>query len=147
MAKQDRLGRAAAELRECALAYPESYEELPWGHSAVKVKGKAFLFLYLGDDFLSLSVKLPLSGRISLTFPFASPTEYGLGKSGWVTAKFAPTDDVPVDMLREWIDESFRAIAPKKVLAKLETADGARPEAQDKPPGPKRRPTKKRTSN
>jgi hypothetical protein len=54
--------------------------------------------------------------------PFASSTRYGLGKSGWVTAKFEPGDKVPVEMLLEWITESYRAIAPKRVLSKLDGA-------------------------
>src|SRR5262249_36232782 len=105
-----------------------------------KVKTRTFLFLYLGEDFLSLSVKLPVSGQVALALPFAAPTEYGLGKSGWVTARFAPADEVPVAMLKEWIDESFRAIAPKKLLARLEDAEGAaRQQARDAPPARKRK--------
>jgi len=95
------LTRAEASLRQHALAYPETNEEFPWGHRAIKVKGKAFLFMAVVDNVLSLSVKLPLSGRVALTFPFASPTGYGLGKSGWVTAKFGAKDDVPIYMLEE----------------------------------------------
>src|SRR2546423_241992 len=114
MATRNQLARAESALRQHALAFPESYEEFPWGHLAVKVKGKAFLFMSTGksdENHLSLSVKLPVSGQHALTLPFASPTEYGLGKSGWVTARFEAKDEVPTDMLKEWIDESFRAIA------------------------------------
>ena len=57
-------------------------------------------------------MKLPVSGRTALTLPFATPTEYGLGKSGWVTARFRTGDTVPIEMLKEWIEESFRAVAP-----------------------------------
>jgi predicted DNA-binding protein (MmcQ/YjbR family) len=118
MPRVDKLARAEAALRSFALAYPETTEEFPWEHRAIKVKGKTFLFLYKGTDWLSLSVKLPHSGRVALALPFASPTEYGLGKSGWVTARFSPQDDVPIDMIEEWIDESFQSIAPKRILAK-----------------------------
>ena len=130
----------AAALRQHALSYPETNEEFPWGHRAFKVKGKAFVFVSFWQGKLGLSVKLPLSGRVALTFPFASPTEYGLGKSGWVTARFAAADDLPLHMLEEWIDESFRAIAPKKVLARLEAAgaDG-RPESDELAPSTKPR--------
>jgi predicted DNA-binding protein (MmcQ/YjbR family) len=123
--KHDRLKKAAAALRKHALGYPETIEDFPWGHSAFKVKGKVFLFTYLCEEegFLSLSVKLPVSGRMALTLPVASPTQYGLGKSGWVTARFHVTDEIPLDMLKEWLDESFRAIAPKKVLATLEAEE------------------------
>lgn len=106
-------------LREMALAFPETHEEFPWGHSAIKVRGKSFAFIALGEEGLSLSAKLPLSSVAALVLPFASPTEYGLGKSGWVTARFAPGDEVPFELLQEWLDESYRAIAPKKLSAKL----------------------------
>jgi len=112
--------RAESALRKHALSYPETKEAFPWGHTAIKVKGKAFLFMALEKGVFSLSVKLPVSGKVAVALPFASPTEYGLGKSGWVTARFQAKDDVPVDMLKEWLDESFRAIAPKRVLALLE---------------------------
>ena len=72
---------------------------------------------------LGLSVKLPTSGPLALTLPFAFPTPYDRGKSGWVSARFGPKDQVPLEMLLEWLDESFRAIAPKRVLAQLETAE------------------------
>jgi predicted DNA-binding protein (MmcQ/YjbR family) len=133
MPTSDPLTQAESALRRHALTYPEANEEFPWGHSAIKVKGKAFVFMSVVEGVLSLSVKLPLSGRVALTFPFASATGYGLGKSGWVTARFGPEDDIPLDMLEQWIDESFRAIAPKKVAAKLGQADGDGP-----PPEPKR---------
>jgi predicted DNA-binding protein (MmcQ/YjbR family) len=126
MPREKRLSSAESALRRHALAYPEAYEEFPWGHVAVKVKGKVFLFLSNGldgDDVFSLSLKLPLSGKHALTLPFASPTGYGLGKSGWVSARFVAGDDVPLEMLQEWVDESFRAIAPKRVLAKFEEAE------------------------
>jgi predicted DNA-binding protein (MmcQ/YjbR family) len=135
VATPDRLASAESALRQHALSYPETYEEHPWGESAIKVKAKVFLFLSRHEGGLNLSLKLPQSGRVALTFPFASPTGYGLGKSGWVTARFEADDDVPTDMLEQWIDESFRAVAPKRVVAKLDQG-GAE---ESPPPEPKRR--------
>ncbi len=112
--------KAEAALRETALALPGAYEEFPWGHRAVKVKGKAFVFMACEDERFSMSVKLPFSGPAALLMPFASPTEYGLGKSGWVTARFGLNDEAPVHVLRNWIEESYRAIAPTKLVAKLD---------------------------
>jgi predicted DNA-binding protein (MmcQ/YjbR family) len=105
-------------LRDFAMSYPGAHEDFPWGELVVKVKGKVFLFLGKGED-LSLSVKLPASGLVALGLPFASPTGYGLGKSGWVSARFGPKEKPPLDLLRAWIDESYRAVAPKRLLAEL----------------------------
>ncbi len=110
---------AELALRDIAMAYPEAHEDFPWGHRAIKVKGKAFVFMSGGDEQLTLTTKLPASSEVALLLPYVSPTGYGLGKSGWVTATFGPQDEAPVEMLREWIDESFRAVAPKKLVAQL----------------------------
>jgi hypothetical protein len=61
-----------------------------------------------------------------LGLPFAEPTGYGLGKSGWVSFKFGPKDSVPLELIEEWLRESFVAIAPKKLSATLES-DSAPP--------------------
>jgi predicted DNA-binding protein (MmcQ/YjbR family) len=119
--------RAAAELRKFALGFPGAHEEFPWGERVVKVRGKVFVFLgHDTDDGVGLSVKLPSSGMMALAFPFAEPTGYGLGKSGWVSASFGPRDAVPLPMLRDWITESYRAVAPKKLAQEL---DGTAPTA------------------
>ena len=94
--------------------YPEAVEEFPWGHYAFKVKGKSFCFMGKGEPEISLSCKLPQSRDAALGFDWAEPTHYGLGKSGWVTATFAANAKVPVDLLMDWMEESYRAIAPKK---------------------------------
>jgi len=116
-------GKGAYEhLRAVALAYPEAHEEFPWGECAVKVRGKTFLFMRQGEDGLSLSVKLPASREFALEYPFTNPTRYGLGKSGWVTSAFGANDKPPLDVLSAWIDESYRAVAPRKLVAGLAKA-------------------------
>src|SRR5437588_1901018 len=105
MPRRDDLTRAEAALRAAALAYPGATEEFPWGHRAIKVKGKIFLTLAREDGALHVTVKLPVSNAHAISLPFAAPTGYGLGKSGWVTATFRPGGAVPVDLLADWIDE------------------------------------------
>ena len=106
-----------ARLRAAALAYPETTEDHPWGETAFKVRGKVFLFLFRGDDVLSFSMKLPVSREFALVWDFAAPTGYGLGKSGWVTCRLAPSTEVDPDLLLGWLDESWRTVAPKKLAA------------------------------
>lgn len=109
-----------AKVREAALAYPGATEEFPWGERVIKVKGKVFVFLGRDEeDDVGLSVKLPHSGDAALGLPFCTPTGYGLGKAGWVSASFPGGKNVPLPLLLEWLDESYRAVAPKKLLATL----------------------------
>jgi predicted DNA-binding protein (MmcQ/YjbR family) len=117
------LKSAEKKLRAFALDYPDTTEDFPWGHSAFKVNKKVFLFLATEKGELSMSMKLPKSGKAALKNSFASPTEYGMGKHGWVTSRFAAGDTVPLDLLTDWVDESFRAIAPKKIVAFLDEGD------------------------
>jgi predicted DNA-binding protein (MmcQ/YjbR family) len=108
-------------LRAIALTYPETREDLPWGESAIKVRGKTFVFMRDSADEFSLSVKLPQSREFALEYPFTASTGYGLGKSGWVTARFARKDKPPLDVLEAWIGESYRAVAPKSIVKQMET--------------------------
>jgi predicted DNA-binding protein (MmcQ/YjbR family) len=122
------LKQIAARLRAAALVYPGAVEEFPWGERVVKAGKKVFVFLGRDDGAeLSLSVKLPGSGAMALSLPFTSPTGYGLGKSGWISATFTRAREVPVGMLLEWLEESYRAVAPRRLVAQLDAAPAPRP--------------------
>ena len=110
-----------AKVREVALTYPGAEEHFPWGESVIKVKRKVFVFLGRDEsDDVGFSVKLPRSGDAALGLPVCAPTGYGLGKSGWVSAIFPGGKNVPLPLLLEWLDESYRAVAPKKQVAELD---------------------------
>lgn len=112
------------ELRAFGMSYPHVTEHFPWGHRTLKVAGKSFIFMGTDERGFSLSVKLPASNGMALMMSFASPTGYGMAKSGWVTAAFKPREKPPLQLLKQWMDESYRAVAPKRVLEEL---DGAAP--------------------
>jgi predicted DNA-binding protein (MmcQ/YjbR family) len=116
------------ELRAFGLAYPGAHLKSPWpGHLDLAVKNKTFAYLSIEGEPFGISCKLPHSNAIALMLPFTEPTSYGLGKSGWVSAKFPPCKKLPVEMLKEWIDESYRAQAPKKLVLSLEKKPVAKP--------------------
>ena len=120
-ARPSGLAAAGKSLRDFAMGLPGATEEFPWGERVAKVGGKVFVFLGKpARDVFGLSVKLPLSKDAALDLPFTAPTGYGLGKAGWVTASFGPSDRPPVEVLKGWIEESYRAVAPKKLVAALE---------------------------
>jgi predicted DNA-binding protein (MmcQ/YjbR family) len=109
---------ARERLRKYALSLPEAYEDHPWGENVAKVGKKVFVFFGVdGSTDPGMTVKLNLSQPMALAQPGVVPSAYGLGKAGWVTVRFAT--EMPFEMLREWIDESYRAVAPKKLAALL----------------------------
>jgi predicted DNA-binding protein (MmcQ/YjbR family) len=121
MGTRDKKSDAALrELRAFGLGYPGAHTKSPWpGHMDLAVKDKTFAYLSLEGEPLRISCKLPQSGQDALWLPFTKPTAYGLGKSGWVTAELEPGEPVPVDLFKAWINESYRAQAPKRLLATL----------------------------
>ena len=117
------LREISRSLRKFALALPGATEDFPWGERVAKVNGKVFVFLGLdpvAGGEMGFSVKLPASAEEALELPFTAPTGYGLGKSGWVTAKFGEKDAPPIAILEAWVQESYSAIAPKKMVAEMQ---------------------------
>jgi predicted DNA-binding protein (MmcQ/YjbR family) len=115
------------QLRTRALAFPEATEDFPWGERAIKVRGKAFLFLRAEGTTVSFSVKLPQTAAEALELPYVEPTHYGLGKHGWVTATVDSTREAPLATFVDWLTESYRAVAPKRLVSTLDITTDARP--------------------
>ena len=110
------------DLRGYGLSLPQASEDHPWGHCALKVRGKTFCWLDKSEQ-LSMTVKLPASRDFALVFDFTEPTGYGLGRSGWVSARFPPGVEPDIYLLKRWIAESYRAVAPKKLGATVPDPD------------------------
>ena len=130
--RRSSVSRVRTELRRFALGLPGAHEDFPWGESVVKVGKKVFVFLGRSGPELSVSVKLPSSNLLALDLPFTSPTGYGLARGGWVTARFDRDETPPLELLRQWVVESFRAVAPRRSVAELD----ARGPAKTVIPGP-----------
>ena len=112
-------------LQAFALGLPGAYEDHPWEEVVIKVNKKIFVFFGLAADLarhVYLGVKLPQTGVYALQLPFVKPMAYNLGKYGWVSVRFPSADSPPVDLLLEWIEESYRAIAPRRLVAQLDSA-------------------------
>ena len=90
------------------------HDTAAWGKRFVRVRGKIFVSLEVTADTLTVAVKLPVSSEMALTLPFASPSDRVLGAAGWVTARFRKGDHPPLELLKEWIAQSYRAVAPTK---------------------------------
>ena len=106
------LRRVSRALRRYALSFPGATEDFPF-------RGQE----QTGSGLKSLSrrSRSDRRGRKTLDLPFAKPTGYGLGKLGWVSVTFQAKDRLPLEILKGWIRESYCAVAPKKLVAELES--------------------------
>ena len=121
MAKKHAHDPILKELHAFGLAYPGVHFKSPWpGHMDLAVKDKTFAYLPAKGGSFSLSCKLPYTGFDALRLPFAQPTGYGLGKSGWVSFNPGEDDILDIEQLKAWVEESYRAQAPRKLVKELD---------------------------
>ena len=123
------LATARKKLIGHALALPGAWVAHPWGEDVVKVRTKVFVFFGQPGPNLFLGVKLPRSLLFARTRPFVRRFGYGLDASGWVAARFTEGDDVPVEQLADWIEESYEAVRPKPRVTRPSGAVNARDQA------------------
>ena len=144
MAKKKRASDAIlAELKAWGLTLPGAHSKAPWpGHDDLAVNDKTFAYLSTPGEPFGVGCKLPKSAAVALMLPFCKPMAYGLGKSGWVSAQFPDDEPLNVDMIRAWIEESYRAQAPKKFVKELDAGGSSPPKKPVKKPAKK--PVKKR---
>jgi predicted DNA-binding protein (MmcQ/YjbR family) len=109
-------------IRKFALDLPGAWEDTPWEEDHVaKVGKKIFVFMGSTDSPTpGIAVKLPDSKDQALGLECATPSGYGLGKAGWVNIQLTAPDRPSADVLCDWVEESYRAIAPKKMIAELD---------------------------
>jgi predicted DNA-binding protein (MmcQ/YjbR family) len=112
-----------ARLLEFALSLPGTAQDHPWGETVVKTNGKKKIFVFLGSDDADaepgISVKLLDSREQALQIPGAEPTGYGLGRAGWVSIRLT-ADAPPVEVLEDWVEESYRQVALKRLIKELD---------------------------
>lgn len=106
-------------LRNQALRYPEAVAGIACAGTAlekttVKARDKAFLFLGAADAMVKLGPSLAEATELATW----EPERFKVGAHGWVTATFQDGSPLP-EVLERWIDESYRLVAPKALVAKL----------------------------
>lgn len=111
-------------VRDFALGMPGATEDFPWGETVAKVNKKVFVFLGTDDGSYPLGITVKLKDEAvhahALTAPGAEPAGYGLGKAGWVRVPLEETGAPTADLLCDWVEESYRTIATKKLTAELD---------------------------
>ena len=108
---------ALNQIREMAMKYPQAEKAFLFGdHEVYRVNKKVFVWLGEGERGGGyVSVKLKDTQEVALMLPFVTPSAYGMAKWGWIDADF-PKGKLPLDLIGQWIEESYRHTAPKKLL-------------------------------
>ena len=131
--------------RAFALSLPAAEEDFPWDDVVIKVRTKPGvprwrkfgegvhgpMFLWLGKrdaGNAAASVKLNLSYDAAMAIAGATPTTLsGLGQWGWLTVALSR---VEVDLLEDWIEESYRTVAPWRIVGGLDARPTVRRHAE-----------------
>jgi predicted DNA-binding protein (MmcQ/YjbR family) len=114
------------EYEQFALALPEAWPDEPWGDHVVKVGKKIFVFFSGADSTEpAVTVKVPESHDHALSYPESFPTRYGLGKHGWVTLMIEHVPEEEREVLFDFVEESYRAVATKTLVKHLDAERAA----------------------
>ena len=111
------------ELRAWGLRLPGAHRKSPWPeHDDLAVNDKTFAYLPKRGEPFSLSCKLPYTGSAALDLPYAEtdrlrPRQERLGQ----LQPRLPTV-AAARQLKEWVEESYRAQAPRKLVKELDAA-------------------------
>ncbi len=106
-------------LRKLALKYPEANEGVVCDKSSFKAGKKGFFFMGVHGDAFDIKVKLDASLPEAEQLVAKDGDTYGVGGAGWTSATFTGGKTPPKGLMEKWIDESYRLLAPKKLVAQL----------------------------
>lgn len=131
-----------SRLRKICLALPDTKETLTWGQPHFRVGDK--IFCGCGDEKgrTVIGFKLERDHADAITQDPRFRRAPYVGHKGWVSMDAARVRDW--DEVRALILESFRLIAPKKTLARLEGASPSTKGRGSPPPARTRRPRSRR---
>lgn len=104
-------------LRAVALALPETNEGTSCVNRAFKVRKKNFAFVGEPGDGVRLMVKLTTSLEAARAM---DDPRVEVGKTGWVTVRFAPESALDEALLARWLRESYCALAPKTLSRQVD---------------------------
>ena len=114
------------------LRLPGAYEDRPWGSVHCKVAGKIFVGWHRRDDGemqLGFRVDKELQSMLVVSDPRFSIAKY-VGQHGGVDMRLGPRPDWAE--VEGFIAESYRIIAPKRLVKELDARSGAAKPAKKK---------------
>jgi len=114
-----------APLREICLDYPEAVEAEAFGSPTFQIRTKNFAMVHKPDARVSVWCKAPPGAQEA--YIASEPDRYYkppyLGPKGWIAAWISPESHPDWAAIADMIDESYRLIAPKRLVAGLDEDD------------------------
>lgn len=111
----------ARELQAFASTYPEVTESPSCVNRSFKARKKGFMFLgEKPDGTLRLMVKLDDGVGSAESVADADPDGWNVAGPGWITGNFTDATAPPIETMKDWIDESYRLLAPKTLVKQLD---------------------------
>lgn len=111
-----------APLRSICLRYPEAEEAVAFGRPTFQVRRKNFCMLYRGERGIAGFLKA-VPGMQEAVIE-RDPGRYFrppyLGGKGWIGCWLEPEADPDWEELADLIDESYRLVAPKRLVLLLD---------------------------
>jgi predicted DNA-binding protein (MmcQ/YjbR family) len=116
-----------ARIREVCLAFAQSEERETWGHPTFRVRNKIFATCGAveapdGVEVHVMTMKAAPGEQESLLaegHPFFYPNY--VGSKGWIGVAVGP--DTDWQEVHELVEDSFRQIAPKRVVAEFDSEE------------------------
>jgi predicted DNA-binding protein (MmcQ/YjbR family) len=110
-------------VREFALGFPGAYEEFPWGESVAKVKKKVFVFLGHEDaDTAGTASNSRIPRSMPIPWPCRAQARPGTGWVRQAGCRFLRGGTPSPELLCEWVEESYRVVAPKRRVTELDAS-------------------------
>lgn len=109
-------------IRLMVLGFPETVEGSSCVNRAFAAGGKNFAFLGEKENECSLRIKVDSSRSEFEELGANDPDRWQIGKAGWAMLRFAPDAPPSEPDLCRWITESFRLLAPKRLVNEFDAA-------------------------
>jgi len=120
MAEENFRSGIARALEDFAMAFPETSNSPSCVNRSFRARKKGFMFLGEKDTgVLRLMVKLDAGIESANAVAEANPDGWSVKGPGWITGNFTDDEAPPLDVMMEWIDESYRLLAPKTLVGEL----------------------------
>ena len=137
-------------IRRIALEYPEVEEGTSCNKSAFKARKKSFLFMGMNDKTFNVMLKLVASLDEAERLEAQCPDCFKVGSHGWTTVILPHTQSPSAGLMERWIDESYRSLVHKQLVALLPDSTDATSKTSEsglrkstKKPATKKSPTRK----